>query len=347
MATPVLLGTSLSRWFRERLDGERALSDRSVESYKDCFRLFLTYLRDVKGTRPESVPLSAVVDRGAVLDFLSWLESERGCGTSTRNQRLAAIKSFCHFVALDSPEYLGPCSEVASISKKGGPAEEIGFLTADEVRDLLAEPDRATAIGWRDCVLLTVLYDTAARVQEICDVRVRDVRLDGKKSKVTLHGKGSKDRTVPLMEPTADLLGEWMESGRRKGAWGIAPDDEHLFHSSRSEHMTRWCVERLLDGYVASIRERDPGFARGIRVTPHVLRHSKASHLVQSKVNIIYIRDLLGHANAKTTEIYARLDIESKRKAIEDAYEPLSPDAGDLPDWSKDDSLMDWLDGLG
>lgn len=121
-------------------------------------------------------------------------------------------------MALDSPEYLGPCSEVASISKRGGPSEEIGFLTADEVRELLAEPDRSTAIGWRYCVLLTVFYDTAARVQAICDVRVRDVRLDGKSSQMTLHGKGSKDRTVPLVEPTADLLGEWMESGRRKGA---------------------------------------------------------------------------------------------------------------------------------
>lgn len=346
MATTVLLGTSLSRWFRSRLTGERALSDKSVDSYRDCFRLFLTYVGETEGLRPESVPLTTAIDRKTVLGFLSWLESERDCGTTTRNQRLATIKSFCHFVALDTPEYLGPCSEVVSISKKRAPAEEIGFLSPDEVRELLAEPDRSTEIGWRDCVLLTVLYDTAARVQELCDIRVRDVRLDGKDSQVTLHGKGSKDRTVPLMEPTAELLGKWMESGR-KGGWGIAPDDEHLFHSSRSEHMTRWCVERLLDGYVESIRERDPDFARGVRVTPHVLRHSKACHLVKAKVNLIYIRDLLGHASVETTEIYARLDTDALREAIEGAYEPLSPDAGDLPDWTEDDSLMDWLDGQG
>lgn len=338
-----LLGYHLTRFIRDYLVAERGLSEGTVDSYRDCFRLLLRYMRDSRDVSPERARVTDVVSKEAVLGFLDWLESDRGCSPRTRNQRLAAIKSFCRHLSLDAPELLGPCTEVLSIRAKREPAREIGFLTADEVRGLLSEPDPSTPIGRRDCVMLSVLYDTGARVQELCDVRVRDVRL-GKSPQVTLHGKGSKVRTVPLMAPTAELLGGWMRDGRPKADWGLAPADEHLFHSSRSEHMTRWCVEKLLDAYVGAIRGRDPDFAKGLRVTPHVLRHSKASHLLQADVNLVYIRDLLGHSSVRTTEIYARADVEHKRRHVEAAYE--SPAPSDLPDWTEDTALMEWLSGL-
>jgi site-specific recombinase XerD len=158
----------------------------------------------VQGTPPERLRL-ADIDRARVLAFLDWLQAERGNSSATRNQRLAAIRSFIRYTAIERPEFLGQATEIIAIKQKKTPAGDMAHLSSDEVKALLCEPDPATRRGLRDMVLLSTLYDTAARVQEICDLNTCDVRTD-RPTVVTLHGKGSKTRRVPLMDPTARLI---------------------------------------------------------------------------------------------------------------------------------------------
>ena len=178
-------------------------------------------------------------------------------------------------------------------------------------------------------------YDTAARVQELCDLNVADIRAANPIT-VTIRGKGSKTRYVPLMEPTAELLVDYLE--HLDPHPGLGADTSPLFHGPNHSRLTRSGIAKLLARHVRAVRARDPSWAPGLPITPHTLRRTRAMHLIQAGVNLIYIRDLLGHADVATTEVYARADAETKRKAIENAYEPLTPDAlpgldrGPVPD---------------
>jgi site-specific recombinase XerD len=250
------------------------------------------------------------------------------------------IKSFCRYTAVEQPGHLDRVTQILAIRQKKTPAPQLDHLTGDEVKTLLAEPGTASARAVRDTVLLALAYDTAARVQELCDLDVADIRR-GSPMTVVIHGKGSTIRYVPVMDPTARLVGGYLDHrGRHPGA-----DADPLFTGPNHSRLTRSGVAKLLARHVQAVRVRDPGWAPGLPVTPHTLRRSRAMHLVQAGVNLIYIRDLLGHADVSTTEIYARADAEAKRRAIENAYEPLTPDT--LPDWTSDSSLAGWLESLG
>lgn len=337
---PDLAGRWLAKFFTDHLAGERAVSPRTVSSYRDAMKLLLTWFRDSERIPPEKLRL-ADIDRARVLRFLDWLETDRHCSAGTRNQRLAVIKSFCRYTAVEQPERLDQVTQILAIRQKNTPAPELGHLTGDEVKALLAEPGATSARALRDTALLALAYDTAARVQELCDLTVADIRRSSPMT-VTICGKGSKIRYVPVMGPTARLLDDYLE--HRDPHPGLGADADPLFYGPHHSRLTRSGVAKLLARHVRAVRNRDPGWAPGLPVTPHTLRRTRAMHLIQAGVNLIYIRDLLGHADVSTTEIYARADTETKRKAIENAYEPLTPEV--LPDWTLDASLIGWLDSL-
>ena len=333
-----LAGKWLSKFLTDYLAGERDLSPQTIASYRDAIRLLLTWFRDEEGTPPEKLRL-ADLDRTAVLCFLDWLETERHSSAATRNQRLAVIKTLVRYTAVERPELLDQATQVIAIKQKKTPAVDMGHLTGDEVKALLAEPDPTTRRGLRDTVLLSTLYDTAARVQEICDLNASEVRV-ARPMVITLHGKGSKTRRVPLMGPTAGLVEHYLD--RRTPHLGVGANADPLFNGPDQTRLTRWGVTKILARHVQSLRRRDPGYAAGVNVTPHVIRRTRAMHLLQAGINLIYIRDLLGHADVSTTEIYARADTEAKRNAIENAYQSLTPTP--LADWTADQDLLEWLD---
>ncbi|MDN5763331.1 MAG: site-specific integrase [Microlunatus sp.] len=337
---PDLAGRWLAKFFTEHLAGERAVSPRTVASYRDAMKLLLTWFKDAEHIPPEKLCL-VDIDRSRVLRFLDWLEAERGCSAATRNQRLAVIKSFSRYTAVEQPEHLDQVTQVLAIRQKKIPAPELGHLTAVEVKALLAEPGTASARTLRDTALLALAYDTAARVQELCDLDIADVRR-AEPMTVVIRGKGSKVRYVPVMGPTARLLTDYLE--HLDPHPGIGPGAAPLFRGPNHARLTRSGIAKLLARHVRAVRARDPRWAPGLKVTPHTLRRTRAMHLIQAGVNLIYIRDLLGHVDVSTTEIYARADAETKRKAIEDAYEPLTPKT--LPDWTTDASLIGWLDSM-
>jgi len=338
---PDLVGRWLAKFFTDHLAGERAASPRTITSYRDAMKLLLIWFNDAERIPPEKLRL-ADIDRPRVLRFLDWLEAERDCSTATRNQRLAVVKSFCRYTAVEQPDHLDQVTQILAIRQKNTQAPQLGHLSGDEVKTLLGEPGTASTRAVRDTVLLALAYDTAARVQELCDLSVGDIRR-AKPTTVTIRGKGSKTRYVPLMDPTAELVADYL--GHLDCHPGLGAGADPLFHGPNHSRLTRSGIAKLLARHVQAIRARDPGWAPGLPVTPHTLRRTRAMHLIQAGVNLIYIRDLLGHVDVPTTEIYARADAETKRKAIENAYEPLTPDV--LPDWASDPSLIGWLDSLG
>ena len=204
-----LAGRWLAKYFTDHLAGERAASPRTIASYRDAMKLLLIWFRDTEHLPPEKLRL-ADINRARVLRFLDWLEAERNCTTATRNQRLAVIKSFCRYTALEQPDRLDQFTQVLAIRQKNTPTTERGHLTGDEVKALLAEAGTASARALRDTVLLALAYDPAARVQELCDLNVADIRR-GTPITVTIHGKGAKTRYVPVMTPTARLVADYLD----------------------------------------------------------------------------------------------------------------------------------------
>ena len=205
---------------------------------------------------------------------------------------------------------------------------------------LLSIPDKATKMGRRDCVLLSLLYDSGARAQELCDMVVSDLRLDSP-SAIRMTGKGSKTRVVPLMPPMTALLHQYLrEHGLEDPALGCCP----LFTNHCGNKLGRKGVSYILDKYFQKAKTVRPELYPEI-FSPHAMRHSKAMHLLESGVNLIYIRDILGHVDLKTTEIYARIDTEMKRRALESAAKGVASEA--LPAWQTDKSLLAWLKSLG
>jgi site-specific recombinase XerD len=327
----------LTRFFSEYLSGIRNVSKNTVMAYRDAFRLLLTFCNEVCGVPPEKLTIKRMDDK-MIIHYLEWLQKERKCTVSSRNQRLTAIHTFFRYLQMQEPDKLLVCQKILQIPFMKSSKTVIRYLTPEQTELLLEQPDKQTKNGRRDMVLLSVLYDTGARVQEICDLRVRDVRLE-RPALVTLTGKGCKSRYVPLLGNTVSLLHKYMQE---HALLSNGKQDMPLFHNQRYAALTRGGISHILQKYVdkASIKcsNMPP------KVTPHILRHSKATHLLHAGIDIVLIRDILGHVSVQTTEMYARVDMETKRKVLENVYPDITPE--NLPDWNKDENLLDFLEKL-
>lgn len=320
------------------LPGQRNLSTNTIASYRDAVKLFLVFCQADRKMKPDQIQISDISPE-LLTDYLGWLERERRCGIATRNQRLAAFKSFFHYVAAMEPEHLLACQRILGLPMKKLAGRLMSFFSPEGLHLLLSQPDTTTQRGRRDHALLALLYDSAARVQEICDLRVRDVRFE-QPATVTLRGKGRKTRIVPITAKTASIMEAFLIERRWVGESGVL--DFPLFMNSRRCKLTRAGVAHILARHVRTMSLTGSQHVPA-SVSPHCLRHSKAVHLLRSGVPLIYIRDFLGHASVTTTEIYAKVDAEQKRKALEGAYQVPSQD---VQEWESDKGLMSWLSTL-
>lgn len=326
----------LTAYLGRHLPGQRNLSANTIASYSDAFRLLLAYF-ETRGKRAERLSMGDL-DRDAVEGFMGWLAA-RGCSDSTLNQRLCAIKAFVNYVKGEDPARLLQYQQVLAIrQRKASPARMV-VPGRDGLAAILAHPDATTSRGRRDMVLLTLLYDSGARVSELCALRLRDIRLDDPAT-VTLLGKGRKSRVVPLMRATASLVGKYVEEAYPDA--GPVDLDSPLFPSPRGGHLTRAGVSDIVARHVRGAKRSGAAIPQG--VSPHSLRHQKAIDLLESGVNLVYIRDLLGHRSVTTTEIYATVSLKRKRELLEAAA--TAPRTHDYPDWSEDKGLMEWLKSL-
>ena len=239
--------------------------------------------------------------------FLGWLRTDRHCAAATANQRLAALKSFFRYLQAQAPEQIAQARQVLGVKAAHAPQPAIGYLSVEAVGLLL---EYATRRGLRDLALLTTLYDAGARVQEACDLSLGDLHLD-KPASVTLTGKGRKTRIVPLTPQAAAVLAHHVRM--------LAPDSAGAVFANRAgERLGRAGAAYILATCAHAAHAQHPQLVQE-KVSPHMLRHSKAMHLLENGVNLIYIRDILGHASVVTTEIYAKANPEMKRQAIETA----------------------------
>jgi len=326
----------LHRYLTSHLAGLRGCSPNTIASYRDTFKLLIAWFRDCRSIPPDKLTLDRI-DADAITAFLDWLEAERHNSISTRNQRLAAVSSFFRWLQSQDPTRMARCQDILAVPAKRTAQPTVNHLTIEQTRRLLAAPDRSTRPGRRDATLLATLYDTAARVQEFADPTVRDIRPQPPALAV-LTGKGRKTRHVPLGDNTAALLNAYLtEHGLDKPGH----DDHPLFTNQHRNKLSRGGIAWIIGKYQA--RAGDPTLTNA-RLSPHILRHSRAMHLYEAGVPLPYIRDILGHVDLTTTEIYARASTEAKRKALEATYTEIVTD--ELPEWNHDTGLLKWLASL-
>ena len=294
-------------------------------------------IRNGKGGKDRQVPVSAPL-AAAVTGFLNWLEAERHNSISTRNQRLAGLSSFFRWLQSQDPARMAGCQDILAVPAKKKSRPGVNHLTAGQARRLLAAPDRSTRRGRRDATLLATLYDSAARVSELADLTVGDIRVQPPPLAV-LTGKGRKIRHVPLGGNTTALLSAYLaEHGLDQPGRAGHP----LFANQHGTRLSRGGIAWIIRKYQA--QAGDPALTEA-DLSPHVLRHSRAMHLYEAGVPLPYIRDLLGHVELATTDIYARASTEAKRKALEAACTNVVV-TDDLPEWNQDAGLLSWLTSL-
>ena len=329
------LAELITAFFMRHLAAERNASAHTIASYRDTFRFLLVHVAEATGRRVSQLTMDDF-SPDAILRFLEFLEEHRGNSVATRNARLAAIRSFCVYVASQEPAAAAVAQRILHVPFKKGVGRVVGYLTRDELEAILAQPNRTTQKGRRDYLVLALLYDTGARVQELLDLCPADFRLD-RCPLVRLTGKGRKQRIVPLLPATARLVRTHLEETNRSPT-----DVERLFRNYRGEPLTRSGVAFLLDHYRKRAISRSPTVARK-GISPHSCRHTKAMHMLQAGIAPVTIKDILGHAHLKTLEAYVQADLEMKRRALEQTPTPIH--VGPLVPRHEPDILR-WLEAL-
>lgn len=322
------------------LPAERGMSENSIKAYRDTFVLLIRFFSEERNMPVNKITLNNI-DRELVTAFLDWLQDVKGCSVSTRNARLAALRSFFSFLEYENPERIHQAQKILSIPIKKGEKKNIKYLSVDGVRLLLQQPDRKTKSGRRDIAMLALMYDTGARVQEIADLKAGCVRLE-KPYTISITGKGRKTRIVPLLDRQIDLLADYMyEHGLTR------PENAqcYLFVNRNGNKITRGGIAYLLQKYLDMAKQKNPSLIPD-GISCHSIRHSRAMHLLQADVPLIYIRDLLGHESVVTTEIYAKADSRRKREVLANAFTPITDVDEEKPVWLKNDNLLEWLNSL-
>ncbi|MET3114610.1 integrase/recombinase XerD [Pedobacter sp. CG_S7] len=332
---PTNFARYLSDFIARYLISEKGASKNTVAAYRDAFILLIRYMEEVEKLKVEKLELNHIT-KETVLGFLDWLQVERKCGSSTRNARLAAIHSFYSYLQHESIEYLHESQRILSVKFKKKPKETITYLTLEGIKILLEQANITTRRGRRDLALLSLMYDTGSRVQEIIDLTPANLHLTSPAT-VTVMGKGNKARLIPMLDIQTEHLKAYLRENKLEDrSASLYP----LFSNSKGEKLTRAGVAHILKKYVEAARNKDVLLVPE-KLSCHSLRHSKAMHLLQAGVNLIYIRDILGHVSIQTTEIYARADSKQKREALEKAYVNVNPE--EKPRWESNESLIDWL----
>ncbi len=327
------LAMLLQRFFVDHLQQHRSLSPRTISAYRDTFKLLLHFAEKHLGKSPVNLALTDL-DAGFLLAFLDYLENERHNATRSRNARLAALRSFLKYSAHHDLNALPIIEQALAIPMKRFERPMLGFLSREEIDAILDAPEPCGWTGQRDRALLTMLYNTGARVSEVVAIRIKDVILDHSPC-VHLHGKGRKNRSVPLWRSTAELLRKW------KRRLDVAEGSSYLFPNRGGTEMTRSNVTQRLALAVSAAALKCSTLRRRA-ISPHTVRHATAMHLLQSGVDITVIALWLGHESPATTHMYVEADLTMKQRALS----RLQPTKGNSLRYRPPDQLMKFLESL-
>ena len=312
----------LSKFLKEYLKLERNMSSHTIRSYKKTFQTLIEYLVNIKGFKLKDITFENVT-REIIIDFLNYLEEDKQNSIRTRNQRLASLKSFYQYCLIDEINNIDNIRKILSIKAKKEVKKVMNYLTEEELQKLFNSIDISTNKGRRNLTLLTLLYDTAARASEIIDLKIEDIHLEEKY--IILTGKGNKQRIVSMMEQTKKLLINYIKENYIESGYLFNINGNKFSHDTLS---------KIINKYTKNIDKQ---------ILPHTFRHTRAVHLLDKGVNVIYIQELLGHTSINTTMEYAKVIEKSKFEAIEKASPKID---NDLPDWNDDEDLLSQLMNL-
>lgn len=331
----------LKDFFETYLLKERGVSNHTIRSYSATFQSLYAFFKDNKGIRANKLFVKDL-SRRSINDYLNWLEMEKGNKVSTRNSRLASVKAFCHYAQYKDFKNLARWQDILSIKSKKADMPYMSFLTQEGMKTLLSEVPTDTIQGRRHLAILAFLYDTGARANELISFSAHNLNLT-KPYHVILSGKGRKKRIVPIHEKLVLILKAYMKDANIE-LNNISK--QPLFVNAYGRKLTSAGLTHIIMMYADKVRENFSALMPK-RLSPHSFRHSKATHLLQAGMNIIYVRDFLGHSSVKTTETYVRMDSEQKRKALEAAAADIVPQSQTIEVWNDDEKLLNWLKGLG
>lgn len=330
--------SALNRYFNDYLVNDRGSSPRTIETYRYSFIQLLEYLEERKGIRPEKIRINDI-SRDNILSFLLWLEESRKVSPATRNQRLATFRCFAAFLKYERPEYIEAATQIQGIKPKKSLKKDITYLKPEGMKLLLSQIEMTNIHGRRDYTMIYVMYTTGVRVSELISIRGCDISLSTPKT-IIIHGKGRKVRHVPIVKQIAPILERYLKENKC-----LLPQklEEYIFLNHSGEIFTRQGVNYMITKYAQMARNVDPSLIPK-DCSPHKIRHSSAMALVEEGVDLIIIRDLLGHSSVQTTEIYAKVSSARQRRAIEAASKEIVPEEDAL--WENSTSIKDWLKGL-
>ena len=304
----------LAEYFDSYLPYSKGVSENTIRSYKASFRLFFAFLEEEKNISAINVSFD-LINSSIIDDFLSWIEQKRGCSRKTRNQRLAALSSYAKFAMRRNPVIASTFSScVLETEHKRTPKtqeDDVIFFLPEELRVLLSLPNRQTLSGRRDVVIMSFLYGSGARAQELCDLTVNDVTF-GVETRIRLMGKGNKARRIVIPNECAELLKDHF----RQTGLVNADKKSHVFSSQRNEHMTISCVEEIIAKYVRLAKDKHPDLFKQKKYTPHTFRHTIAVDMLASGCSLPAIKAFLGHASIQSTLIYATVTSDQANKVL-------------------------------
>ena len=319
----------ITNYFKEYLPKVKSFSSNTIKSYKETMIQLINYFESNK------IDYSNIqnIDYDIINKFLLYLEKENNLSIQSRNQRLSAIHSLFKYIQKRELSYFDKCSQILSIEYKKTPVTIVSYLSMDEIKILLSIPNVKDDNEFRHLMILTLLYETGTRVSELINIKLNDINFNNTPY-IILHGKGNKTRSVPISKDVSNMLKAYLNR------FNINEQNDYILKNRLNDKITRDGVQYIIDTYVNKAKEKYPNYYNS-KITNHSFRHSKAMHLLEAGVNLVYIRDILGHKSITTTEVYAKTNPEIKRKAIEDNSQSIK--VNDKYDDKNKNDLLNWL----
>lgn len=335
--------TLIKQYRFEYLPKQKGFSENTIISYRRALTLFVNYLHEVRGIPMKDIDFP-IIERALIVDFLEWLQNERNCSATTRNQRLMALRSFFKYAGKVDCSFEAASLIVADVPKKNEPGKIVDYLSEKAFEAFLQQPDTKTEKGIRDLFFIILMYDTAARCGELQKLKIKDIHLEEPNPVIYLHGKGDKGQLLPLFKRTVEHYMEY-----KKIFHPDTPDnsDALVFYtvSHGEKHpISPDAIALFFNKYAKKAHLVCPECPE--KIHPHMIRHTRAMHLYQNKMPLALISEVLRHADVKTTRIYAFADPEMKREEMEKASPFKNSTTKAAPMWENDEEMILKLCGL-
>lgn len=323
----------INKFFNTYLVNEITASKDTISSYKDTFKLLFKYIDKECKFNLKDFSLEDFT-KDFILSFLQWLENERNNSISSRNTRFETIRSFCNFV-LQYEISNNNLIQILKIPRKKESKEQLKVLSEEQVLLLLNQPNSKLKKGRRELTILSLLYDSALRISELLNLKVQDINLNDIKTVQVWHGKGNKNRKVPISDDTANIIRIYIKDYNKQL-------NDYLFTNNRNEKLCSNTIRKILNKYCDKVRKEDSTLLE--HIYPHLLRHSKATHLINKGVSVLEVKEFLGHSSLESTQIYITTDIMKKRDALKTIENQIIED--NITINYTDDDIYNWLNNL-